>query len=156
MNSSIFWFTGNTGAGKTTVVTGVQQWLRTQKDSSLHHRVIVLDGDVMRATISTDVDLSPEGRAKHNRRVARLAHALSEQGFVVLVSVIAPFADVRQEIDALCHPYWIYVAKDGLASDDRPYEPPEHPDLLLDHNTLSADDSLKAALEFIEEHTALS
>jgi len=75
----VVWLTGNTGAGKTTLAFGVRDYFneKTQIDSPLARRIIILDGDEMRATVSVDEGLSPEDRRRHNLRVARLAHLLS-------------------------------------------------------------------------------
>lgn len=139
----IVWLTGNTGAGKTTLATAMK--------ARFPERVIVLDGDEMRATISTEEGLSPEDRAKHNRRVARLAHLLAGQGFLVIVAVIAPFTAVRREIDALCNPLWVYVKRDGLEGADRPYEPPEAPDLMIDTAMCSIDEGQQILANFLEK-----
>jgi adenylylsulfate kinase len=88
----------------------------------------------MRATISTEEGLSPEDRRKHNLRVSRLAGLLQSQGFLVIVSVIAPFDNVRDEVSAICHPQWIYIKRKNLEGVDRPYEAPTHPALIIDND----------------------
>lgn len=133
----ILWLTGNSGAGKTTLARGLEQYVNEELSPEHAHarRLIVLDGDDMRATISTDATLSAEDRRKHNLRVARLAKHLQSRGFLVVVAVIAPFTSVREEIDAICHPLWIYVKRSGLTSHDRPYEEPTRPALMIDDDT---------------------
>lgn len=137
----IIWLTGNTGAGKTTLAMGMKE--------RLPEKIIVLDGDEMRATISTEEGLSPEDRAKHNRRVARLARLLESQGFLIIVAVIAPFAAVRKEIEGICNPRWVYVKRDGLEGADRPYEAPEKPDLLIDNNVCSIEEGIHLLNNFL-------
>lgn len=148
----ILWLTGNTGAGKTTLATGLERYVNEELsvDHSHARRLIVLDGDDMRATISTDATLSPEDRKKHNLRVARLAAHLQSRGFLVVVAVIAPFAAVRADIDALCHPLWIYVRRSGLEADNKPYEAPENPTLVIDHDQLGITDAQSVLRSFVQ------
>lgn len=148
----ILWLTGNTGAGKTTLATGLERHVNEElsSDYSYARRLIVLDGDAMRATISTDATLSPEDRKKHNLRVARLAAHLQNRGFLVVVAVIAPFAAVRREIDELCHPLWVYVRRSGLEAANKPYEAPENPTLVIDHDQLAIDDAQRVLRAFMQ------
>ena len=67
---------------------------------------INLDGDSMRASISTDLGFSDEDRFTHNIRVAKLAKVLEEQGFDVVVSTICP--DVNNLRDEV---YWVTGCK---------------------------------------------
>lgn len=146
----IFWLTGNSGAGKSTLAFGLKDVLYTNGITN----IVVLDGDELRATISTQDDLSAEGRRNHNLRVARLAKLLQQQGLMVIVCVIAPFASVRTEIEAICAPQWIYVQRDGIEATDKPYEPPVAPALTLNHSALSPAQSLEQLLAFVQTHLA--
>ena len=152
----IFWLTGNSGAGKTTLAEGLEQYFNEEMDEAnpAARRVIVLDGNAMRETISTDASFTPEDRRNHNLRVARLAAHLQSRGFLVAVSVIAPFASVRKEIDALCTPVWIYVKRSGLETSEKPYEEPESPDLVVDHDQLNPKHALSLLKAFVLGRTA--
>jgi len=132
----VIWLTGNSGAGKTTLAFGVRDYFNKDIDGSsvLSRRVLVLDGDEMRATVSVDEGFEPEDRRRHNLRVARLADLLSAHGFLVIVAVIAPFEKVRNELESICDPKWVYVKREGLEEVDRPYEPPASPDLIIDND----------------------
>lgn len=146
----IFWFTGNSGAGKTTIAKNVRD--RFLVDSSAWEyskRIIILDGDELRATISTEEGFSKEDRTRHNLRVARLASLLASQNFIVLVSVIAPFAELRAEISSICSPKWVYVRRTLPAVEDRPYEPPSTPDLVVDNDEVSIDEAGLRVVNFI-------
>lgn len=146
----IIWLTGNTGAGKTTLAYGLRDaFEEADREHPLYRRVLVLDGDEMRASISLDATLSPGDRRAHNLRVARLAAVMRAQGFLVVVAVIAPFAAVRAEIDAICAPLWIYVKRGGLAAADKPYEAPSCPHCIIDNDVLSAVEARAAAEKFI-------
>lgn len=130
----IIWLTGNVGAGKTSIAYLLKERMNT----------IVLDGDDLRASISTDLGFSKKARDEHNIRVARLAKLLNDQGFNVVVSVIAPFQSTRDNITELINPFWIYI-KGGKVGEDMPYEVPENPDLIID----PSEESLLASLETI-------
>lgn len=145
----IIWLTGNSGAGKTTLAFGAQKYFNREKQSPYCGRVIVLDGDEMRASISTEESLIPEDRRRHNLRVARLAKVLQAQDFLVIVAVIAPFQSVRDEIDAICSPVWVYVQRSGLSSHDRPYEPPAHPACVIDNDVLTRDQAIASFVRFV-------
>ncbi|MBI3331471.1 adenylyl-sulfate kinase [Candidatus Peregrinibacteria bacterium] len=148
----IFWLTGNTGSGKTTLAKTIETYFNNEKSASDHpatRRVIVLDGDEMRQTISTQETLTPKDRRNHNLRVARLAKLFQAKGFLVVVSVIAPFENVRAEIDGVCSPLWIYLKRSGLEKADRPYEFPTHPALVLDQDVLSMKEGSDRLLRYI-------
>ncbi|MBU0766669.1 adenylyl-sulfate kinase [Patescibacteria group bacterium] len=147
----VIWLTGNSGSGKTTIAYGVRDHFNENPeiDSPLARRIVILDGDEMRNSVSVDEGLSTEDRKKHNLRVARLANLMSEHGFLVLVSVIAPFEKVRNELQLICDPKWIYLKRKGLEGDDKPYEPPASPDLTLDNDVLSPEKGLSQLIGYL-------
>lgn len=110
----ILWLTGQTGAGKTTLAAALRRKFGG----------VILDGDEMRSSVSLGLGLSPEAREEHNLRVARLAHILSRDNLVI-VSVIAPFARVRAEIDKITQPTWIYIERNLKIDKNHPYEIPK-------------------------------
>ncbi len=130
----IIWLTGNVGSGKTAIAYILKDRLSA----------LVLDGDELRASISTDLGFSKKDREAHNLRVARLASILHAQGHNIVVSVIAPFRSTRAKITKLINPYWIFV-KGGKLGKDMPYEIPKNPDITIDSST----ESLLASLEKI-------
>lgn len=148
----ILWLTGNSGAGKTTLAEGFEKhWNDLPADNHpLSRRVLVLDGDEMRSTISEQDSLSAEDRRKHNLRVARLASLMQKKGFLVVIAVIAPFTSVRHEISLICDPQWIFVKRSGLSSSDRPYEIPKHPALTIDNDILTKEEGLQKLLTFMK------
>jgi adenylylsulfate kinase len=146
----VLWLTGNTDAGKTTLAYGLKNAYDARPESPLYHRIVVLDGDEMRSSISTEESLSAADRRRHNLRVARLAAVLRQQGFLVIIAVIAPFASVRDEVDAICNPLWIYVKRTLPASVDKPYEPPAKPHCTVDNDAMGIDEALRAGCEFVE------
>jgi adenylylsulfate kinase len=117
----IIWITGNSGAGKTTLA---KQLTRTMK-------AIHLDGDDIRERVH-GYDLSHEGRYDHNIRTAKWAKLLEDQGYDVIVSLIAPFEELRQEIKEITNCQFMYI---GFEGDDRipdkPYEKPVNPEYVV-------------------------
>ena len=152
----VIWLTGNTGAGKTTLAEGMKQYFNEElgTDHPAARRVVVLDGEEMRATISTEEGLSPEDRRRHNLRVARLAKLMSEHGFLVIVAVIAPFTVVREELQSICDPMWVYIKRSNLNGPDRPYEPPVDPAAVIDNDLLSIEEGREELKGFLEELVA--
>lgn len=130
----IVWLTGNVGSGKTSIAYLLKERLNA----------IVLDGDELRMSISTDLGFSKKDREIHNLRVARLAKLLQIQGFNVVVAVIAPFQSTRDKITKLIDPFWIYI-KGEKKTKNMPYEIPTKPDMIIDPTI----ESLLASLEKI-------
>lgn len=90
MTARTLWFTGISGAGKSTIVNAVGASLI--RDGLLP---VVLDGDEVRSGLCTDLDFSEQGRQENVRRVAELARLLNRQGIVVLVALITPLERMR-------------------------------------------------------------
>jgi bifunctional enzyme CysN/CysC len=87
------WFTGVSGAGKTTLAEALKRALSAQG-----LQAIVLDGDALRKSLSADLGFSEHARREHVRRVAAVAELLLDAGLIVLISVIAPYRDQRAQI----------------------------------------------------------
>ena len=123
----IIWLTGASGAGKTTLAKALVEKLRNW---------IILDGDEMRDSISIGAGFDEKDRTEHNLRVARLAKVLEKQGSNILVSVIAPFPDLRERVDLICSPKWVCL--EGTHEDKtyvNPYIQPDNATLYLGLNT---------------------
>ncbi len=137
----VIWMTGQSGTGKTTLSRKLaQKW-----------DVVILDGDEMRECISIAAGFSARGRHEHNMNVARLAYKLAYQR-MILVAVIAPFAETRRQISGILKPTWIHLHRDDLgATPDRPYETPgpdENILVSLDTGRLTVEESI----ETIRQH----
>jgi adenylyl-sulfate kinase len=90
------WFTGLSGAGKSTVAGLVEAELRRQG-----RRVEVLDGDVVRTNLSQGLGFSREDRDTNVRRIAFVADLLSRNGVDVICAAISPYRATRDEARAL-------------------------------------------------------
>src|ERR687886_2065932 len=90
------WFTGLSGAGKSTVSQIVERELRDRGA-----RVEVLDGDVVRQNLSKGLGFSREDRDTNIRRIAFVADLLSRNGVSVITAAISPYRSTRDEARAL-------------------------------------------------------
>jgi len=150
------WLTGIPGAGKTTIAVETQEALRAQGVPA-----VVLDGDLVRRGLSSDLGFSQEDRSENIRRVSEMARILNTQGFVVIAAFVSPMISQRnlaahiigdgfREVLVDC-PLEVCESRDpkglyhrarsgeltGLSGLDGPYEPPPAPHLILD--TVQAD-----------------
>jgi bifunctional enzyme CysN/CysC len=148
---SVLWFTGLSGAGKSTIAKEVERQLH-----SLGRHTYVLDGDNLRHSLNKDLGFSPADRVENIRRAGEVAKLMWEAGLIVLCAFISPFRAERRAVRELFAPtdfLEIYVdtplslcmrrdpkglyarARAGLLPSftgmDSPYEAPESPELIL-------------------------
>ncbi len=159
----VLWFTGLSGAGKSTVANQVEKRLHAQ---GVH--TFLLDGDNVRHGLNRDLGFTDEDRVENIRRVAEVARLMADAGLVVLVSFISPFRAERQMarerfedgefIEVFVDvPLEVAEARDvkglyrkaragqipNFTGIDSPYEAPEAPELHLHADT----DSVPAMVE---------
>jgi adenylyl-sulfate kinase len=143
------WFTGLSGAGKSTISELVTQRLR-----DLGKNVELLDGDVVRTNLSQGLSFSKEDRDINVRRIGFVCELLSRNGVAAVVAAISPYREVRTELRARLPNFFevfIDCPLDVLSARDvkglyrkaiageiaqftgvsDPYEPPLNPDLLI-------------------------
>ena len=87
------WFTGLSGAGKTTISQQVQAKLREQG-----YKLEVLDGDIVRTNLTKGLGFSKEDRDENIRRIGFVSHLLTRNGVIVIVSAISPYRAIRDEV----------------------------------------------------------
>ena len=87
------WFTGLSGAGKTTISRAVEQELRSRR-----RLVEILDGDIVRQNLTKGLGFSKQDRDENIRRIGFVAHLLTRNGVIVLVSAISPYREIRQQV----------------------------------------------------------
>ncbi|MBZ5621417.1 MAG: adenylyl-sulfate kinase [Acidobacteriia bacterium] len=89
------WFTGMSGAGKSTISHLLEQRLR-----ALGAKVEVLDGDVVRTHLSKALGFSKEDRDENIRRIGFVCELLSRNGVIAIAAAISPYRAVREEVRA--------------------------------------------------------
>lgn len=89
------WFTGFSGAGKSTIAEAL-----TKKLQSEGYNLEVLDGDEIRENLTKDLGFSKEDRDTNIRRIGFVAKLLARNGVIVLVPVISPYRSIREEMRA--------------------------------------------------------
>lgn len=87
------WFTGLSGAGKTTITTAVAKLLKEKG-----YGFEILDGDIVRENLTKGLGFSKEDRDENIRRIGFVSHLLTRNGVIVLVSAISPYREIRQEV----------------------------------------------------------
>jgi len=168
----VMWLTGLSGAGKTTLATGVRG---VCAERGWH--VIVLDGDRFRSGVSADLGFSPADRTENIRRAAEVAALLAEAGTIVVAAFISPTHDsralARQIVERagvafaevhLSASLEICEARDvkqlyararagllpGLTGVSAPFEPPAAPDLRIDTGVVPYDAALAQLMTAVE------
>jgi bifunctional enzyme CysN/CysC len=165
----IIWFTGLSGAGKSTVADLLEQSLHR-----IGRHTIVLDGDNIRHGLNRDLGFTPEDRVENIRRVAEVAKLMVEAGLIVLVSFISPFRSERRMARELVEPdefIEIYVdtpieiceARDAkglyklaragklpnLTGIGSPYEEPENAEIVLNAAAKVPGDLVEQVISFL-------
>ncbi len=87
------WFTGLSGAGKTTITTAVEKELRARGSD-----IEILDGDIVRENLTKGLGFSKEDRDENIRRIGFVSNLLTRHGVIVLVSAISPYRAIREEV----------------------------------------------------------
>jgi len=138
---NIYWLTGNSGVGKTTLSKMFQK----------ENLCIVLDGDEIRESISLGTGFSKKEREEHNLRVARLAGMLVKQNFTIIIAVIAPFESTRKKIaEIIPDVKWIYLKRDMEERENYPYEEPVSFDLIINTTNEKEEDSYIKLKKYIK------
>ena len=163
----VLWFTGLSGAGKSTIANLVEKRLH-----ALGRHTFLLDGDNLRHGLNKDLGFTEADRVENIRRVGEVAKLMTDAGLVVLTAFISPFRAERDMVRALCAPgefIEIFVdtpldeaekrdvkglyrkARAGelrnFTGIDSPYEAPEHPEIHIDTTRLSAEEAAEWVVE---------
>ena len=146
----IYWFTGQPGHGKTTLAKAMLDHLAAEGIEAFH-----VDGDDLRA-LTTNADYSRGGRENNIRRAQLLAHYLQSKGHTVVVSLVAPYRDIREELKASADVTEVYVhttetrgREEKHASD---YEAPLEHFIDIDTTGKSVETSLQELLHAIDSN----
>jgi len=171
--SNVFWFTGLSGSGKSTIARGVERML-----FSNGYNAQVIDGDNVRTGLCSNLSFSLEDRAENIRRVAELAKLYCNSGIITLCSFISPTREIRKNAQKIIGPQdfkEIFVntpleicekrdikglyAKarkgeiHGFTGIDSPYEFPLEPALEVKTENSSVQDSVEVVYNYIKERS---
>jgi len=159
--AAVLWFTGISGAGKSTIANLVEKKL-----VRMHRHTFLLDGDNVRHGLNRDLGFSDADRVENVRRVAEVARLMTDAGLIVISAFISPFRAEREMVRQMIAPgefYEIHVdtplataeARDvkglyrkaragqlkNFTGIDSPYEAPSTPEIHIDTAKLSPDEA---------------
>jgi adenylylsulfate kinase len=173
MDGLCIWLTGLSGSGKSTIGRLAAGQLR-----DLGHRVEVLDGDDVRQNLSSDLGFTREDRDENVNRLAWVSDLLSRNGVVVFVAAVSPYREPREAARARMGKrfaeFHVHASVEecerrdvkGLYQRARsgeipsftgvsdPYEEPSAPELRLDTQSESAEDSAARLVALVEDRLA--
>ncbi|TXH38332.1 MAG: adenylyl-sulfate kinase [Rhodospirillaceae bacterium] len=165
----VLWFTGLSGAGKSTIAMAVERELFRRG-----FQVYVLDGDNVRRGLNANLGFSPEDRAENIRRIGEVAALFADAGMVVITAFISPYRSDRQRARNAAHGTFheVYIKADLAACELRdpkglyrrarqgeignftgvsaPYELPEDPELVVDTQVQSVEACVQQVIAYIE------
>lgn len=172
---SVLWFTGLSGAGKSTIADLVDRRL-----AELGRHAALLDGDNLRHGINRDLGFSSADRAENVRRAAEIAALFVDAGMIALVALISPFRSerelARQRVEsgefieihvatplAECEsrdPKGLYrKARAGelpaFTGIDQPYEAPQSPEITIDTTELSTEAACERIIRYLRDNNYL-
>ena len=173
--SLLIWFTGLSGSGKSTIANVLEQKLY-ENDVKTY----TLDGDNIRRGINRDLTFSPEDRTENIRRIAEIANLMVDAGLVVLAAFVSPYEKDREAIKNIVKDVnfvEIFVNTSieecerrdvkGLYKKARlgeiknmtgisaPYQAPENPDIQINTEEQSVEESVQKILKHIESKLKL-
>lgn len=165
-NPAVIWLTGLSGSGKTTIAKSLQIALQMRGVEP-----VMLDGDEIRATMQLR-GFDEQSRKTHNHYVGYMAAVFEKRGHTVIVSLISPYAEIRNQIRAICQnfievhvctPLETCIERDpkglyqkALAGElkeftgiSAPYEAPSHPEISLDTAAMHLDECTERLLQWL-------
>ncbi len=167
--SAIIWFTGLSGAGKSTIAHALEEHLHQQGC-----RTYVLDGDNVRHGLCGDLGFSIDDRHENIRRIGEVARLFAEAGTIALTAFISPLKADRDQARRIAGADFIEIycrcpidvcesrdvkgiykrARAGEITDftgiSSPYEEPDSPELVIDTVSMSIEQSVAAVLAYLD------
>ncbi|WP_332691175.1 adenylyl-sulfate kinase [Halalkalibacter lacteus] len=173
--SAILWFTGLSGAGKSTLANALEQQLFKHGKNSY-----VLDGDNVRHGLNKGLGFSDEDRKENIRRIGEVAKLFVDSGTLVCTAFISPFKEDRNRVRELVEDdefIEVYVRCSLEACEERdpkglykkartgeipeftgissPYEEPDAPEIIIDSDKQTVEESVKSILAYLTEKNIL-
>ena len=172
----VIWFTGLSGSGKSTLANAVE--------ASLFERgchTYILDGDNIRHGLNKDLGFSPKDREENIRRIGEVAHLFAQAGVIVMTAFISPYRADR-DLSRKLNPEGVFIeiycrcsleecerrdtkglykkARAGEVKEftgiSAPYEEPVQPELVLDTDRESLQESAGKVLAFLEKQGVIA
>jgi adenylyl-sulfate kinase len=165
----VIWLTGLSGAGKTTIATELERQLF---EAGQH--TYLLDGDILRRGLCSDLGFGPEARRENIRRAGEVAALFAEAGCIAIAAFISPYREDRDRVRRTLPPgrfVEVYVnaplaicekrdvkglyakARAGTLKEftgvSSPYEPPLHPEVEIHTDELSVEQSVAEILRHL-------
>ena len=172
----ILWLTGLSGSGKSTIANEVAYELH-----KMGKLAYVLDGDNIRHGLNKDLGFSPEDRNENIRRISEVAKLFADAGIITLTAFISPYREYRnfcRQLVGTGRFFEIYTkasietcekrdtkglykkAKQGLIKDftgiNAPYEEPEKPELIIDTDKETVEESVEKVLAILKKQNIIS
>ncbi|WP_079478023.1 adenylyl-sulfate kinase [Halobacillus salinus] len=170
--SPVLWFTGLSGSGKSTLSVEVEKALYEHGVHSYR-----LDGDNVRHGLNKNLGFSPEDRKENIRRIGEVANLMSDAGLVTLTAFISPYREDRDAVRELLgeqefvevfvkcsldeaekrDPKGLYKKArageiSGFTGIDAPYEEPDSPELVVETDKLSLEESVESVINYLKEN----
>ena len=164
------WLTGLSGSGKSTIAIAAEHEL-----TSRGRLAFVLDGDNIRHGLNQNLGFSPEDRTENIRRIGEVSKLFTEAGVIVFASFISPYRSDRDAVRVFMGTgdfVEVYVDASLVTCEERdtkglykkarageipeftgisaPYEEPESPELVLDTNRQSVEESVGKLVEYLD------
>lgn len=142
----IYWFTGQPGAGKTTMAKELITYLNNPK-------VVHVDGDDLR-DIFNNKDYSENGRRRNVERAQDIARFMDKNGYTVIVSIVSPYKNQRESFKKENNVIEILVKTDEMRGREnfgvKEYEPPTNDYIELDTTNKRVDESFIELIKYID------
>ena len=166
----VLWFTGLSGSGKSTLAMALESVLFAK-----NYEVFTLDGDNLRLGLNANLGFSTEDRHEGNRRAGEVASLFASSGMIVLAAFISPYAksrdQVRQVFGDQFHEIYLDPGLEACEARDpkglyrkaragtilnftgisSPYEAPINPELRIDTNKLTVEESLSQLTKYVDD-----
>ena len=170
--SAVIWFTGLSGSGKSTVSVALEKALFNEGKQTYR-----LDGDNVRHGLNKNLGFSPEDRTENIRRIGEVAKLMVDAGSITVTAFISPYKQDRDNVRAILEddefievytkcsveecenrdPKGLYKkARYGEIPEftgiSAPYEAPDHPEIILDTEHESINQSVDRVIQYLKQH----
>ena len=170
--SAVIWFTGLSGSGKSTVSVALEKALFNEGKQTY-----CLDGDNVRHGLNKNLGFSPEDRTENIRRIGEVAKLMVDAGSITVTAFISPYKQDRDNVRAILEddefievytkcsveecenrdPKGLYKkARSGEIPEftgiSAPYEAPDHPEIILDTEHESINQSVDRVIQYLKQH----